>query len=139
MNGQPFHNQYKYRFGKVAALGLLLSCLFGVVACSDEEVPDPQLYTPEGVPFAYVSIGFSTGMNPVTKAEEEDPTGGEGGDGDEKGQVYENQIKNIHLFFYNIKDPAKTGADGVNMLGDTAIVAHKYLEAGDWRFTNIVV
>lgn len=105
-------------------------------ACSEEEVPDPQLYTPEGVPFAYVSIGFSTGMNPVTKAET--PTGGEGGDGDEKGQDYENQIKNIHLFFYNIKDPAKTGADGVNMLGDTAIVAHKYLEAGDFDYYSDV-
>lgn len=138
MNGQPFHNQYKYRFGKVAALELLLSCLFGVVACSDEEVPDPQLYTPEGVPFAYVSIGFSTGMNPVTKAEEEeDPTGGEGGDGDEKGQVYENRINDIHLFFYNIKDPAMTGEEGVNMPGDTAIVAHKYLEAGDFKYSDV--
>lgn len=137
MNGQPFHNQYKYRFGKVAALGLLLSCLFGVVACSDEEVPDPQLYTPEGVPFAYVSIGFSTGMNPVTKAEEEeDPTGGEGGDGDEKGQVYENRINDIHLFFYNIKDPAMTGEEGVNMPGDTAIVAHKYLTRGEFSYNN---
>lgn len=136
MNGQPFHNQYKYRFGKVAALGLLLSCLFGVVACSDEEVPDPQLYTADGVPYSYVSVGFSMAMNPVTKAEEEDPTGGEGGDGDEKGQVYENQIKNIHLFFYNIKDPAKTGADGVNMPAETAIVAHKYLTDDEFSYNN---
>lgn len=136
MNGQPFHNQYKYRFGKVAALGLLLSCLFGVVACSDEEVPDPQLYTPEGVPFAYVSIGFSTGMNPVTKAEE-DPTGGEDGDDNEKGQDYENRINDIHLFFYNIKDPAKTGEEGVNMHHDTTIVAHKYLTAGDFKYSDV--
>ncbi len=136
MNGQPFHNQYKYRFGKVAALGLLLSCLFGVVACSDEAVPDPQLYTADGVPYSYVSVGFSMAMNPVTKAEEEDPTGGEGGDGDEKGQVYENQIKNIHLFFYNIKDPAKTGADGVNMPAETAIVAHKYLTDDEFSYNN---
>lgn len=135
MNGQPFHNQYKYRFGKVAALGLLLSCLFGVVACSDEEVPDPQLYTPEGVPFAYVSIGFSTGMNPVTKAEE-DPTGGEDGDDNEKGQNYENRIYDIHLFFYNIKDPAMTGADGVNMPADTTIVAHKYLTDDEFSYNN---
>ena len=136
MNGQPFHNQYKYRFGKVAALGLLLSCLFGVVACSDEEVPDPQLYTPDGVPYSYVSIGFSTGMNPVTKAEEEDPTGGEGGDGDEKGQVYENRIYDIHLFFYNIKDPAMTGEEGVNMPADTTIVAHKYLTDDEFSYNN---
>ena len=100
MNGQPFHNQYKYRFGKVAALGLLLSCLFGVVACSDEEVPDPQLYTADGVPYSYVSVGFSLAMNPVTKA---NPNGGEGGDGLEKGQSYENTVKDIHLFFYNVK------------------------------------
>lgn len=133
MNGQPFHNQYKYRFGKVAALGLLLSCLFGVVACSDEEVPDPQLYTADGVPYSYVSVGFSMAMNPVTKA---NPNGGEEGDGPEKGQSYENAVNNIHLFFYNVKDPNKSGADGVNMLGDTAIVAHKYLEDRDFEYSD---
>ena len=134
MNGQPFHNQYKYRFGKVAALGLLLSCLFGVVACSDEEVPDPQLYTADGVPYSYVSVGFSLAMNPVTKA---NPNGGEGGDGLEKGQLYENAVKNIHLFFYNVKDPTKDGKDGVNMPGDTAILAHKYLESGDFKYSDV--
>ena len=138
MNGQPFHNQYKYRFGKVAALGLLLSCLFGVVACSDEEVPDPQLYTADGVPYSYVSVGFSMAMNPVTKAN--DPTGGEDGDGPEAGQVYENQIKDIHLFFYNVKDPASdpdnTGADGVNMPADTTIVAHKYLTDDEFEYSD---
>ena len=137
MNGQPFHNQYKYRFGKVAALGLLLSCLFGVVACSDEEVPDPQLYTADGVPYSYVSVGFSMAMNPVTKA---NPNGGEEGNGPEAGQYYENQINDIHLFFYNVKDPASdsgnTGADGVNMPGDTAIVAHKYLEDRDFEYSD---
>lgn len=102
-------------------------------ACSEEEVPDPQLYTPEGVPFAYVSIGFSTGMNPVTKA---NPSGGEGGDGDEKGQDYENRINDIHLFFYNIKDPAKTGEEGVNMYHDTTIVAHKYLTIGEFEYSD---
>ena len=134
MNGQPFHNQYKYRFGKAAALGLLLSCLFGVVACSDEEVPDPQLYTADGVPYSYVSVGFSMAMNPVTKAT---PNGGEEGDDPEKGQSYENAVNNIHLFFYNVKDPNKSGADGVNMPGDTAIVAHKYLEAGDFDYSDV--
>lgn len=134
MNGQPFHNQYKYRFGKVAALGLLLSCLFGVVACSDEEVPDPQLYTADGVPYSYVSVGFSMAMNPVTKA---NPNGGEGGDGLEKGQSYENTVNNIHLFFYNVKDPTKDGKDGVNMPGDTAILAHKYLESGDFKYSDV--
>lgn len=134
MNGQPFHNQYKYRFGKAAALGLLLSCLFGVVACSDEEVPDPQLYTADGVPYSYVSVGFSMAMNPVTKA---NPNGGEEGDRSEKGQLYENAVNNIHLFFYNVKDPNKSGADGVNMLGDTAIVAHKYLEDRDFKYSDV--
>ena len=134
MNGQPFHNQYKYRFGKVAALGLLLSCLFGVVACSDEEVPDPQLYTADGVPYSYVSVGFSMAMNPVTKA---NPNGGEEGNHSEKGQSYENTVNNIHLFFYNVKDPNKSGEDGVNMPADTAIVAHKYLEAGDFDYSDV--
>ena len=113
---------------------MLLSCLFGVVACSDEEVPDPQLYTADGVPYSYVSVGFSMAMNPVTKA---NPNGGEEGDDPEKGQSYENAVNNIHLFFYNVKDPNKSGADGVNMPGDTAIVAHKYLEAGDFDYSDV--
>lgn len=103
-------------------------------ACSEEAVPDPQLYTPEGVPFAYVSIGFSTGMNPVTKAE--DPTGGEDGDDEEKGQDYENQINNIHLFFYNVEDPNDPVEDGVNLDPDTKIVAHKYLTSDEFAYNN---
>lgn len=135
MNGlERIHNQNKSCFRKVAAFGLLLSCLFGVVACSDEEVPDPQLYTADGVPYSYVSVGFSMAMNPVTKA---NPNGGEEGDDNEKGQSYENAVNNIHLFFYNVKDPNKSGADGVNMPGDTAIVAHKYLEAGDFDYSDV--
>lgn len=135
MNGlERIHNQNKSCFRKVAAFGLLLSCLFGVVACSDEEVPDPQLYTADGVPYSYVSVGFSMAMNPVTKA---NPNGGEEGDHSEKGQSYENAVNNIHLFFYNVKDPNKSGADGVNMLGDTAIVAHKYLEDRDFKYSDV--
>lgn len=117
-----------------ATLAALLSAPL-LWACSEEAVPDPQLYTPEGVPFAYVSIGFSTGMNPVTKAE--DPTGGEDGDDEEKGQDYENRINNIHLFFYNVEDPTDTDEDGVNLHPDTTIVAHKYLTSREFAYNNI--
>lgn len=45
-------------------------------ACSliHDDPEDCQLYTPEGVPYAYVAVAFNTGMNTSTRS---NPTGGE--------------------------------------------------------------
>lgn len=128
-----------YINNRIAAAWMpLLSCLLLLlaVACSEEEVvpPDPQLYTAEGVPYAYVSVGFSMAMNPITKA---NPTGGEDGDDQEKGQEYENAVNDINLFFYNVEEtPTNLKEYGVNLNADTAIVAHKYLTNVDFDYTE---
>ena len=92
-----------YIYMLLAALGLP-----GCELIHDDDM-DCQLYTPEGVPYAYVSIALSTAMTPSTRADD-DPTGGEEGDGPEPGQSYENQVIDITLFFYDEED----APDGVN-------------------------
>lgn len=96
-------------------------------ACSliHDDPEDCQLYTSEGVPYAYVAVAFNTGMNTSTRADEndlEDPTGGEDGDGPEVGQSNENQVNDITLFFYEATDEVK----GVNSDPATKIVARRH-------------
>ena len=90
-------------------------------ACSliHDDPEDCQLYTPEGVPYAYVAVAFNTGMNTSTRS---NPTGGEDGDGPEVGQSNENQVNDITLFFYEATDDVK----GVNSDPATKIVARRH-------------
>lgn len=100
-------------------------------ACSliHDDPEDCQLYTSEGVPYAYVAVAFNTGMNTSTRADEndlEDPTGGEDGDGPEVGQSNENQVNDITLFFYEVGE----GDKGVNSDSETKIVARHHFATG---------
>lgn len=104
--------------------GIIAVALSALNACSliHDDPDDCQLYTPEGVPYAYVAVAFNTGMNTSTRA---NPTGGEDGDGPEVGQSNENQVNDITLFFYEVTD----GDQGVNMPSTTPIVArHHFTE-----------
>lgn len=98
-----------YIYMMLAALGLP-----GCELIHDDDM-DCQLYTSEGVPYAYVSIALSTAMTPSTRA---NPTGGEEGDGPEEGQDYENKVNDITLFFYDEED----APDGVNSAADTEVI-----------------
>lgn len=120
-----------YIYMLLAALGLP-----GCELIHDDDM-DCQLYTPEGVPYAYVSIALSTAMTPSTRA---NPTGGEEGDGREPGQSEENKVNDITLFFYDEED----APDGVNSTaeaetGTTAtpipIVARLHLEGSQLKGT----
>lgn len=97
----------------------MLLVALGLPGCElihDDDM-DCQLYTPEGVPYAYVSIALSTAMTPSTRA---NPTGGEGGDGREPGQSEENEVNDITLFFYEATDDADD--NGVNSAADTEVI-----------------
>lgn len=116
----------------LAALGLP-----GCELIHDDDM-DCQLYTPEGVPYAYVSIALSTAMTPSTRA---NPTGGEEGDGPEPGQSEENEVNDITLFFYEVTNEVT----GVNAAGTTPIVArlslskdYFYTQGNDWASTNSI-
>lgn len=102
-------------------------------ACSliHDDPEDCQLYTPEGVPYAYVAVAFNTGMNTSTRS---NPTGGENGDDLEPGQSNENQVNDITLFFYDTgTNPDANDNPGVNMDPATPIVARRHF--GDGEFT----
>lgn len=64
---------------------------------------------------SYVSLSFASQQSTPTRS---NPTGGEQGDGQEKGQVKENEIKSAVAFFYQ-----GSGTDGVNSDGSTKIMA----------------
>lgn len=110
--------------------GIIAVLLLSLGACSliHDDMEDCQLYTPEGVPYAYVAVAFNTGMNTSTRS---NPTGGEDGDGPEVGQSNENQVNDITLFFYEVGE----GDKGVNMPSTTPIVAWHHF--GDEDFDAI--
>lgn len=111
-------------------------------ACSliHDDPEDCQLYTSEGVPYAYVAVAFNTGMNTSTRADEndlEDPTGGEDGDGPEVGQSNENRVNDITLFFYDTgTNPDANDNPGVNMDPATPIVARHHFKYGEFTYNG---
>lgn len=108
----------------LAALGLP-----GCELIHDDDM-DCQLYTPEGVPYAYVSIALSTAMTPSTRA---NPSGGEEGDGPEEGQDYENKVRDITLFFYEATGDAND--NGVNSAAETEVI-RQYFRENEINYEN---
>lgn len=105
-------------------------------ACSliHDDPEDCQLYTSEGVPYAYVAVAFNTGMNTSTRS---NPTGGENGDDLEPGQSNENQVNDITLFFYDTgTNPDANDNPGVNMDPATPIVARHHFKNGEFTYNG---
>lgn len=73
---------------------------------------------------SYVSLSFASSQSTPTRA---NPTGGETGDGQEKGQGYENAITSAVAFFYQ-----GSGSDGVNSIGTTPIMAVAKFDVGSY-------
>lgn len=73
---------------------------------------------------SYVSLSFASSQGTSTRA---NPTGGETGDGQEKGQANENEIKSAVAFFYQ-----GSGNDGVNSSGTTPIMAVATFNVGSY-------
>lgn len=108
-------------------------------ACSlvHDDPEDCQLYTSEGVPYAYVAVAFNTGMNTSTRS---NPTGGEDGDGPEVGQSNENRVNDIKLFFYETSETSGLNQTqqnpGVNMPANTKIVARHHFATGEFTHAD---
>lgn len=73
---------------------------------------------------SYVSLSFASQQSTPTRS---NPTGGEQGDGQEKGQTKENEIKSAVAFFYQ-----GSGTDGVNSSGTTPIMAVATFNVGSY-------
>lgn len=114
------------------ALGVLNAC-----SLVHDDPEDCQLYTPEGVPYAYVAVAFNTGMNTSTRS---NPTGGEDGDDLEPGQSNENQVNDITLFFYETSETSGLNPTqqnpGVNMDPTTPIVARHHFKNGEFTYNG---
>ena len=102
--------------------GIIATLLLSLGACSLIHDDMEELgYREDGSAYAYVSLTIHTGTaGNVTRA---NPTGGEDGNGNEKGQDYENAVKDLTLFFY----PAASGnSSGVNQ-ADVEFTAKVYI------------
>lgn len=73
---------------------------------------------------SYVSLSFASQQSTPTRS---NPTGGEQGDEQEKGQANENEIKSAVAFFYQ-----GSGTDGVNSSGTTPIMAVATFNVGSY-------
>ena len=73
---------------------------------------------------SYVSLSFASPQGTPTRS---NPTGGETGDGLEKGQANENAITSAVAFFYQ-----GSGTDGVNSSGTTPIMAVATFNVGSY-------
>ena len=73
---------------------------------------------------SYVSLSFASQQSTPTRS---NPTGSEQGDGQEKGQANENEIKSAVAFFYQ-----GSGTDGVNSDGSTKIMAVATFNVGSY-------
>lgn len=98
---------------------VVAGCLFMAIlpaGCVQEEL-DTDTPTGGGLTAysSYVSLSFSSSQSLFTRS---NPTGGETGDGQEKGQDKENEIKSAVVFFYQ-----GNSGDGVNSSGSTPIQA----------------
>lgn len=90
--------------------GIIAVLLLSLGACSLIHDDMEELgYREDGSAYAYVSLTIHTGTaGNVTRS---NPTGGEDGDGYEKGQDYENSVNNLTLFFYPVASGIVSGVN----------------------------
>lgn len=117
----------------------VLGCLLIVslaTGCAQEDIGTTPHEGDGASVSSYVSLSFVSSQSAPTRS---NPTGGETGDGQEKGQANENEINSAVAFFYQ-------GNNGVNSDGTTPIMAvaafkvGKYTEPGngiDRTYTTI--
>lgn len=105
---------------KFNAIHIIIYTLFLALLPACELIHDDLPETKaEGAP-VYIRLTISTGGEMGTKA---NPTGGEEGDGREPGETFEDAVKDLYLFFYQV---AEGVTDGVNADANTPIVTYKY-------------
>ena len=103
--------------------GCLLMASF-VAGCAQEDIDTAPSGGGGMSASSYVSLSFASQQSTPTRS---NPKGGEQGDGQEKGQVNENEIKSAVAFFYQ-----GSGNDGVNSSGTTPIMAVATFNVGSY-------
>lgn len=108
-----------YTVKGVAGCLLMASLAAG---CAQEDIDTAPSGGGGMSPASYVSLSFASPQSTPTRS---NPTGGELGDGQEKGQANENEIKSAVAFFYQ-------GNNGVNGDGTTQIDAAVSFNVGNY-------
>lgn len=108
-----------YTVKGVAGCLLMASLAAG---CAQEDIDTAPSGGGAMSPASYVSLSFASPQSTPTRS---NPTGGELGDGQEKGQANENEIKSAVAFFYQ-------GNNGVNGDGTTQIDAAVSFNVGNY-------
>lgn len=102
--------------------GMLVTAL--AAGCAQEDIGNAPSEGGGLSASSYVSLSFASQQGTPTRS---NPTGGEQGDGQEKGQANENKIKSAVAFFYQ-----GSGTDGVNSSGTTPIMAVATFNVGSY-------
>ena len=102
--------------------GMLVTAL--AAGCAQEDIGNAPSEGGGLSASSYVSLSFASQHSTPTRS---NPTGGEQGDGQEKGQANENKIKSAVAFFYQ-----GSGTDGVNSSGTTPIMAVATFNVGSY-------
>lgn len=103
----------------------VLGCLLVVslaTGCAQEDIGTTPHEGDGASVSSYVSLSFVSSQSAPTRS---NPTGGETGDGQEKGQANENEINSAVAFFYQ-------GNNGVNSDGTTPIMAVAAFKVGNY-------
>lgn len=103
----------------------VLGCLLIVslaTGCAQEDIGTTPHEGDGASVSSYVSLSFVSSQSAPTRS---NPTGGETGDGQEKGQANENEINSAVAFFYQ-------GNNGVNSDGTTPIMAVAAFKVGNY-------
>lgn len=103
----------------------VLGCLLIVslaTGCAQEDIGTTPHEGDGASVSSYVSLSFVSSQSAPTRS---NPTGGETGDGQEKGQANENEINSAVAFFYQ-------GNNGVNSDGKTPIMAVAAFKVGNY-------
>lgn len=103
----------------------VLGCLLIVslaTSCAQEDIGTTPHEGDGASVSSYVSLSFVSSQSAPTRS---NPTGGETGDGQEKGQANENEINSAVAFFYQ-------GNNGVNSDGTTPIMAVAAFKVGNY-------
>ena len=89
--------------------GLLFLALVAVGCSQDDVAAGDGTYGGDGVSESYVTLNFTMAF--AGQGTRLNPTGGEGGDGTEAGQDYENEISNAVAFLYQDDAGVNSSAD----------------------------
>ena len=108
----------------ILVLGVLAMLMSSCQWMSEEY--DDEIADSSAAQYINITVSVSASNNPVTRA---NPTGGEYGDGPEKGDDRENEVKNITLIFYQDDNGINTNSLDTEVVEVLSYDVHEYTDS----------